>query len=588
MHDIIIRGGEIVDGTGGAKRNGDVAIADGVITAVGEVGGTARRTIKADGALVTPGFIDVHSHYDGQFLWDERLDPSFSNGVTTVIAGNCGVGFAPARTEHHQMLIDLMVGVEDIPRGDLERGLDWRWESFSDYMERIDARRFGMDVGVQLAHGPLRVYAMGERAVRHETATANDLEHMARLVTEAMHAGALGFSMGRERGHRSTTGNPVPGTFAEDRELLALASAMGATGRGVLQMVPHGVSGNVMGAPASREERMAEHDLLVKLARAGRCPVGYALQQVNSDPADWKIMLEASRRANAEGLRVHPQVLPRSAGALMTLEGYHPFMFRPSYTEIAGLPLAQRLVAMRRPERRAAILTEGDSKGATLEAGTTAIVVESMKKILSKMHLMSAPLDYEPDLDRTVGAAAARAGKPPEEFFYDYLIEGEGNNFALTFATNYGGGNLDIAREMLADPIVISCMSDVGAHVKYVCDGAITTFQLAFWSRDRVRGPKLPLEFMVRKATSDCAAFYGLSDRGIIVPGKRADLNVIDFNRLNAGMPTMTYDLPSGGGRLLQKGTGYLATLVAGNVTRENDMDTEARPGRLLRSAASQ
>jgi N-acyl-D-aspartate/D-glutamate deacylase len=583
MDDIIIRGGRIVDGTGTPARNGDVAIKDGVITAVGKVDGQAKRTINADGALVTPGFIDVHTHFDGQYLWDDTLDPSFSNGVTTSIAGNCGVGFAPVHAEHHRMLIELMEGVEDIPGIVLEEGLDWQWKTFPDYMNRLGARKYTMDIGMQMTHAPLRVFVMGERAVNHEVATDADIAEMTRLVKEGMKAGALGFSAARFKSHRSTTGAYVPGTFSKDEELMALAMAMASEGRGVFQIVPHGAGGDAMGEPATRDERLDEHERLVRIARATGRPVTYALLQFNNDPADWKMMLDAAERANAEGLRMHPQTLARPAGAVATIEGYHPFLLRPSYLEVAHLPVTERLAALRNPERRAAILREENSKsGASVNKGT-AIVVDGMNAMLPGMYLMARPVDYEPTADKTVSATAKRTGQTLEEVIYDHLVA-EKDNFACTFAGNYGNSSLETAREMLSHPCVIASMSDAGAHVKYVCDGAMPTFQLMFWSRDRVRGPRIPLEFMVKKATLDCASLYDFKDRGVLAPGKRADVNVIDYDRLSIDMPHMVYDLPSGGGRLMQMGTGYLATMVAGQITRENDQDTGARPGRLMRA----
>jgi N-acyl-D-amino-acid deacylase len=585
MQDIVIRGGRIIDGTGAAARHGDVAIKDGLITAVGDVEGTAHRTFDADGALVTPGFIDVHTHYDAQFLWDDQLDPSFSNGVTTAIAGNCGVGFAPAREEHRRMLIQLMEGVEDIPEIVLEEGLDWEWRSFPDYLGRLAERRYTMDVGLHMTHAPLRMFVMGERAARHEVATADDLEQMTRLVKESMRAGALGFSAGRLREHRSATGEHVPGVFSNDEEMLALASAMGDCGKGVFQIVPKGAAGESMGDPPTRAERVAEHERFVRIAQAAKRPVTYSLLQFNCDPLDWKMMLAASERANAAGARIHPQTMARSAGAVTMLEGYHLFMMRPSYVEIAHLPLAERAAAMRVPGRRQAILSETDAEMRIATNKGTAIAVASFKNFLPNMYLMSLPLNYEPGPEKMIRVSAAKSGKTLEAELYDHFAAGEGNQFASTFSTNYGNGNLDVTREMISNPLVISSLSDAGAHLKYISDGCVPTFQLAFWCRDRVRGPRLPLEFMVRKATLDCAALYDLADRGVIAPGKRADVNVIDFDRLNIEMPRMLYDMPSGAGRLLQKGTGYLATLVAGSVTREDDQETGTRPGRLMRSS---
>jgi N-acyl-D-aspartate/D-glutamate deacylase len=584
VHDILIRGGRVVDGTGAPERSGDVAIDGGLITAVGRVEGPARRVIEADGALVTPGFVDTHSHFDGQYLWDDRLDPCFSNGVTSVIAGNCGVGFAPARPRDQRMLMALMEGVEDIPGAVLEEGLDWRWESFTDYLDRIDERRFTMDVGVQLPHAPLRVYVMGERAARHEAATAEDIEAMRRLLREGLDAGALGFSTGRFLGHRSTNGEHPPGTFACDDELLAMASVLRESGRGVFQMVPCGVAGEIFGAMATREERLVEHDRMVRIAKAANRPLIYTLVQFQSDPDDWKLMLAASEQAHSEGARVHPLTSARAVGGLTLLEGYHPFLLRPAYLEIANLPLAERAAAMREPGRRAAILGQA---GEDVVAGNEAVaqIVGSVQTFLPDIYLMSPPLDYEPGPERRLGACAERSGKSLEAELYDHLSAGDGGGLAAQFVTNFWNDGLEGVRDMLANPIVIAGLGDAGAHVRFICDGALPSFQLSFWCRDRVRGPKLPLEYMVRKATQDPARLYGLNDRGTIAPGMRADLNVIDLERLTIGMPTMVYDLPSGGGRLIQKADGYLATLVAGAVTRENDKETGARPGRLIRSA---
>jgi N-acyl-D-aspartate/D-glutamate deacylase len=585
MQDLLIRGATVVDGTGAPARRADVAVRDGIVTAVGRLNEPARRTIDADGALLTPGFIDVHTHYDGQFLWDDLLDPSFSNGVTTVIAGNCGVGFAPARPEHRRMLMELMEGVEDIPGPVLDEGLDWRWTSFPDYLDRLDERRYTMDIGLQLTHAPLRIHVMGDRAARHEAATAEDIAAMGELVREAMRAGAMGFSTGRFLGHRATTGEHVPGTFADDRELLGLAAALGAGGHGVFQIVPHGIAGNLFNAQATREERLAEHAMLVRIAKASGRPLVFTCIQFQEDPEDWRIMLDASGKAHAEGARVHPMTSARGIGGLTMLDGYHPFMLRPAYVEIAELPLAERVAAMREPERRAAILAQEGQEVPGKE--TTALLLANFRAALPELYLIAPPFDYEPGPERQLATAAARSGRTIEAELYDHLVQGAGDSFAAHMATNYENGSLDGVREMLADPIVISGLSDGGAHVRFICDGGLPTFQLLFWCRDRLRGPKLPLEHMVRKATHDGARLYGLDDRGVIAPGKRADLNLIDFDRLAIGMPRMTHDLPSGGGRLVQDGSGYLATIVAGTVTREKDEETGARPGRLMRPGAA-
>lgn len=586
MFDIVIRGGTIIDGTGAPPRPGDVAMTDGRIVAVGTVEGEARETIDAAGALVTPGFIDVHTHYDGQFLWDDRLDPSFSNGVTTAIGGNCGVGFAPVRQGYRQKLVEMMEGVEDIPGIVLDEGLDWDWESFPDYLDRLDARKYTIDVATHFAHAPLRVYVMGDRALSHEKATDADIAEMARLTREAMDAGAVGVSGSRILEHRSSIGEHVFGTFAEDREVLALARAMGETGRGVFQIVPLGGGGDAMGTQATPDERDNEHARFEEIARVSRRPVSYLLHQFNHDRDDWHKMLAATERANADGLELHPQVAARGVGMLMALDGYHPFRCRPSYLEIAHLPLPARAAAMRDPVRRAAILSE---RNVPLEQAPSARILGSATlyaKILDRFYVMRPPANYEPDDSMKLATVAAAAGKTLEEAAYDTYAEGDGGNMLVNFMMNYADGDLDAVGEMLAHPDTISGLGDGGAHLQMICDASMTTYHLTHWARDRTRGPTLPLEQMVHKLTGQVADIYGFKDRGVIEVGRRADLNVIDFQRLGNGMPHMVFDLPQGSARLLQESQGYLATIVNGVITRRHDTETGARPGRLLRLAA--
>lgn len=586
MYDILIRGGTIIDGTGAPAHPGDVAITDGRIVALGTVDGETRETIDADGALVTPGFIDVHTHYDGQFLWDDRLDPSFSNGVTTAIGGNCGVGFAPVRQGYRQKLIEMMEGVEDIPGIVLDEGLDWNWESFPDYLDRIDAREFTIDVAAQVAHAPLRLYVMGDRALGHEPATDADIAEMARLTREAMAAGAVGVSGSRILEHRSSTGDYVFGTFAEDREVLALAEAMGETGRGVFQIVPLGGGGDAMGTQATPEERDDEHARFEAIARVSHRPVTYLLHQFNHDREDWHKMLAATERANAAGLDLHPQVAARGVGMLLALDGYHPFRCRPSYLEIAPLPLAERAAAMREPGRRAAILAETN---VPVEQAPSVRIHQSAKnyaRILNRFYVMRPPADYEPDESMKLTTIAAATGKTLEEVAYDNYAEGDGGNMLVNFMMNYADGDLGAVETMLAHPDTISGLGDGGAHLQMICDASMTTYHLSYWARDRKRGRTLPLEQMVHKLTGQVADIYGFKDRGVIEVGRRADLNVIDFQRLGNDMPHMVFDLPQGSPRLLQESRGYLATIVNGVVTRRHDRETGARPGRLLRLAA--
>jgi N-acyl-D-aspartate/D-glutamate deacylase len=587
MYETIIRGGTVVDGTGAPARTADVAIRDGRIAEVGRVTAPARQVIDADGALVTPGFIDIHTHYDGQFLWDDRIDPSFSHGVTTAIAGNCGVGFAPVRPEHRKALMELMEGVEEIPEIVLDEGLDWRWKSFPDYLDRLAERRFTMDVASHITHAPLRVFVMGERALRHEAATPEDIAEMARLVREAMDAGAVGFSGARVLEHLSSKGANVPGTFAEDDELVSLAHAMGQSGRGVFQIIPLGANGDLMFAEAGPDARRAEHDRIVRIAEASGRPVTYTLMQFRSDPQDWRRMLEETDRSAAAGHRIHPQISTRGIGTLTTLDGYHIFMLRPAYHEVAHLPLAERAVALRDPARRAAALAQQSDPALAGPNPALAPFIEVLRTRIANVFPMSLPLDYEPGPERRLEALAKAAGVSQEEYLYDHYTAGDGTNVCASFALNYAEGDLGAIRAMLDHPQVISGLGDGGAHMRMACDGSLPSFQLAFWARDRRRGPTAPIERIVSKMTRLNADLYGLSDRGEIAAGKRADLNVIDHANLSLHQPRMTFDLPSGAGRLLQRASGYLATLVAGEVTRRDDAETGARPGRLVRSNQS-
>jgi len=587
MYDMIIRGGTVVDGTGTAGYSADVAITDGLIVEVGKISGTAREVIDADGAIVTPGFIDVHTHYDGQFLWDDRLDPSFSHGVTTAIGGNCGVGFAPVRPEHKQALIELMEGVEEIPGIVLDEGLDWDWETFPDYLDRLAMREYTMDVACHIAHAPLRVFVMGDRALSHEAATADDVAQMANLVREAMDAGAVGFSGARLLEHLSSTGEHVPGTFADDDELLGMARAMGDSGHGTFQIIPLGGVGASMFEEAGREARLAEHDRIERIAEVAGRPLTYSLVQFNSDEADWHMMLEASERAAAKGLRIAPQVGARSVGALTTLDGNHIFMLRPSYHAVAHLPLAQRLSELRNPTRRAAILREQSDPALIAANPQLGAFIEMLTGRIGGIFPMTLPLDYEPAPEDRLEILAAKAGVPMEDYLYDHYTAGDGNNVCASHVLNFIGGGLEGSYDMMKREITASGLADGGAHMKMICDASMPTFMLSFWARDRTRGPKLPLEHVVRKLSLKNAELYGLTDRGQIAPGKRADINVIDYDRLALHMPRIVHDLPKGSPRMLQGSTGYRMTMVGGVVTRLNDTETGARPGRLIRSKAS-
>ncbi len=588
MYDLVIRGGSIYDGTGGPARSGDVAIKDGLIAAIGKVGSTeGRQTIEADGAIVTPGFVDLHSHYDGQFLWDDKIDPSFSHGITTSIAGNCGVGVAPVSDEYQSKLIDFMTGVEEIPEIVLEVGLDWSWRSFPEYLDKLAERKYTMDVGVHLPHAPVRLLVMGERALKHEAATADDIIAMSAIVRDAMAAGAQGFSTGRVVEHRSSDGNYLPGTFALEDEVLALAKALGEGGRGVFQVAPRGELGNTFNTDGSdgREARTKEHRLMEKIATVSGRPLNYGVLEVFTDEADAGIMIGQSDQAIARGVGVYPMVSPRAANLMYTLEGYHLFMARPSYLEVARMPLAERVHALRDPVRKRAILSESD---VTSPVGVRdhGVLLKYISANNEQSFILSSPMDIEPGPERRLGALAAAAGKSADEYLYDHLTAGDGTNVNLNIVANYFHGNLESTRKFMMNPNTIIGLGDGGAHLKLICDAAHTTCQIAYWTRDRSRGERIPLEFMVEKLAAAPARHHGLTDRGVLAVGKRADINVIDYERLTLKRSRIVHDLPTGAGRCLQPSQGYLATVVAGVPTRLNDEDTLARPGRLLRSTA--
>jgi N-acyl-D-aspartate/D-glutamate deacylase len=587
MFDIVIRSGTVVDGLGSASRTEDVAIQDGHIVEMGAVKGPARRVIDADGALVTPGWVDAHTHYDGQVTWDDQLEGSAANGVTSVIMGNCGVGFAPVPPGGAEALIDLMEGVEDIPGTALFEGMPWgRWETFPEYLSLLDERRYALDVGAQIAHGALRFYVMGERAISREAATGEEVARMAAIAEEAVRAGAVGFSTSRIMGHRSISGYNVPGTFAADDELAAIAGALRAGGGAVFQAIPSGAIGELGGVEPEHSALLDEVGKLGGLSRAHALPVVFSTFQHATDPTVWRSVLDRAAAENARGARLAPMVAPRAASALTSLSGYHLFMRRPTYLRLAGQPFAQLVKALRQPEIKAAILSEHDAPHP--QPGAMENVLPGLfDQALDRTFPLSDPLDYEPPIDQSLAELARRQGRDPHEFVYDFLLEDDGAAVAAFFGLNYVDGNLDACRAMLLDPNTVTGLSDAGAHVNFVCDMSIPTFNLTHWVRDRSRGERLPLELMVAKATAAPARLYGLNDRGALKVGLRADVNVIDLAALEIQRPVMRKDLPAGGTRYLQPSTGYLATLVRGQVTRENDRDTGARPGRVARPSAA-
>ena len=585
MLDHVIKGGSIVDGTGAAAVRGDIGVRDGRIV---QVGGTiteaAANTIDADGAIVTPGWVDVHTHYDGQVSWDDEMDPSAGNGVTTVVMGNCGVGFAPVRPGGEKSLIELMEGVEDIPGTALHEGMEWgSWETFPDYLDYIAGREYSLDIGAQIAHGAVRYYVMGERGADNEDATADDLAEMGRLVQQALEAGAVGFSTSRTIGHRSLWGAPVPGTFAPEAEMRAIALAMKAAGKGVFEMIPSGTVGKLEALGGERFSPLEELQTMDLVSRESGRPVTFTLVQSADYPPDmFREMLAQTLEMNAAGAQLYPQVSSRPIGLVTGLSGYHAFLRRPTYMRLASLPLADRVREMATPEVKAAILGEPDIR--VDEPGSMANLYGLFQRAAPAIYPLGDPVDYEPEMSACLGARAAATGDDIMSVMYDFLLEQDGRAMGALM----GGVDVhqaqEVVREMLTHPSTVTGLSDAGAHVTLICDASMPTTQLTYWTRDRRRGERIPLEFLVAKQTSRNAALYGMTDRGTLAPGLRADINVIDLDGLSVSPPKAFHDLPAGGTRLIQPVQGYLATMVNGVVTRRHDADTGARPGRLVRS----
>jgi N-acyl-D-aspartate/D-glutamate deacylase len=573
MHDLIITGGTLVDGTGASARQSDVAVDEGRITEVGAVTGGATRTIDAEGLLVTPGWVDIHTHYDGQATWDPELAPSSWHGVTTLVMGNCGVGFAPAEPGRHDWLIGLMEGVEDIPGTALAEGIQWEWETFPEYLDALERRRWTVDVGTQIPHGAVRAYVMGERGAKNEPARAEDIEAMRSIVLEALRAGALGFSTSRTIGHRAVDGEVVPGTYAAEDELFGIGSALGEAGTGVFELAPLGAAGE------EPEGVMGEVDWMRRLSAAIERPVSFALLQVDSAPDLWRTQLEESLEACAEGAELYPQVAGRATGLLT---GHHAtyclFSEIPAYRELRRrrLPADELATALADPEMRRSIVSWKPSTPAEAEA---------MERAYARTFVLGEPPDYEPGPERSLAGLAAARGVSPLEVAYDEMLADGGQGLLYLPILNYATGDLDHVHEMLQHPRGLLGLSDGGAHTGTICDGSMPTFMLTHWTRDRTRGATLPIEYVVKKQTHDTARLYGMSDRGTVEPGALADLNLIDYDALSLGTPFVRADLPAGGRRLLQRAGGYVATIKKGTMTFDQGEPTGALPGRLLRGA---
>lgn len=568
QHDMVIRSGSVIDGTGREAFTADVAIKDGLIVEVGKVSGAGQREVDADGALVTPGFVDIHTHYDGQATWSNRMSPSSHHGVTSVVMGNCGVGFAPVRPTDHDLLIELMEGVEDIPGVALSEGLSWEWESFPDYLDYLSKRQFDMDIGAQLPHAALRVYVMGQRGADREPATAEDVLEMRRLTEEAIRAGALGFTSSRTLNHRSVRGEPTPTLQAEYDELVGMASALHSSGRGVMEMI------------SDFDDLDEEFSLLESMVRSAGRPMSISLAQGISDHG-WRKVLGKIESASNAGLAMRGQVAPRPIGILLGLTTtLSPFTTRPSFSEVATLPMAERVAALTDPMRKARILEEPTGHGfmrlfRLMDEGR-------------KIWLMTDPPNYEPDPKDSLHAQATSRGLDPWSYVYDMLLQNQGKVLLYTPFANYAENNLDCCRDMILHKDTVMGLGDGGAHVGTICDASFITSLLTHWGRDRTRGEGIDLPTLIKCQSSDTARAVDLTDRGTLEAGMRADVNIIDFDNLNVRLPEMVNDLPAGGARLQQRADGYQMTMVKGEPTYIEGQATDALPGRLVRKTHSQ
>ena len=566
--DIVIRNGTIVDGLGGEPYPGDIAISNGVIVAVGAIDGHGAREIDATGMIVTPGFVDLHTHYDGQAIWSERMSPSSSHGVTTALMGNCGVGFAPCRPSDHEVLVDVMAGVEDIPGVVMTDGLPWDWETFPQYLDALDSRRRDIDVAAYLPHSPLRVYVMGRRGADREPATAEDLALMRKLAAEAIEVGALGVSSSRFAFHKTGSGAPIPTYGAAYEEISAIVAGVADGGGGLLQFIPDIAAGGYEGV---LEE-------VFEAATDAGVPVTFTLTTGNSGEPIWpgavKLVEEFNSRPDRTGGDITAQVFARPIGLVIGLElTANPFVLYPSYQEIAHLPLPQRVAQMRRPEVRAAILADTPGEGHPFMY---------FAQSWEWMFPMTEPANYEPSADDSILARATARGVSPMEEAYDRLLDDDGRAMMLVALANFENNSLDTVGQLIGRDDVVLGLGDGGAHYGMICDASYPTFVLAHWARDRASG-RLPVAEAVRQLTSVPARVAGLADRGRIAVGYKADLNVIDHDRLTLHRPVIAHDLPAGGRRLDQTADGYFATLVSGEVIAENGVPTSARPGKLIR-----
>jgi N-acyl-D-amino-acid deacylase len=563
--DLVVRGGVVADGTGAEPFDADVAITGSRILAIGKVAGAGEHEIDARGKLVTPGFVDIHTHYDGQAVWSDYLSPSSSHGVTTVVGGNCGVGFAPCRPEHRDLLVSVMEGVEDIPEVVMTEGLTWDWETYPQYLDAIEQRPHDIDFASQIPHSAVRVYVMGQRGADREPATADDLARMQAVVREAIGAGALGFATSRLVIHKTGQGDPIPTFEAAESELAAMALALKDTGRGVLQAV--------FGAPGRSFED--EIDLLSRLTRLSGRPASFSMAQSNDNPDAWRHVMQHLARANADGPPIRAQVYPRPIGVVLGFDlSINPFSLCPSWRPLASLPFAERIAALRDPQVRARLLAE--------DPGAAVIPLSRLGRRFDFMWPLADPPDYEPRPEDSIAAEAARRGVDPTELAYDLLLADNGRGLLLVALANYGDRSLDPIHALITDPNSVLGLGDGGAHYGMICDSSYPTFVLQHWTRER-SGERLSVARAVKSLAADTASAVGLHDRGLLAVGRKADVNVIDYDALRLAAPKVVYDLPAGGRRITQDARGYDAMIVSGKVVSRSGERTGALPGRLIR-----
>ena len=567
MLDLIIKNGDIVDGTGSKAFKGDLGILNGTIVKIGEISDEAKNIIDASGSHVIPGFVDIHTHYDGQVTWSEELTPSSNHGVTTAVMGNCGVGFAPCRPEDKERLISLMEGVEDIPHPVLSEGLPWNWETFPEYLDSLSERQYDIDFAAQVPHGPLRVYVMGDRGANRETATPEDIENMADLTSEAVKAGALGFSTSRTLNHQTAEGQPTPTLTAELDEMVGIAKGVQAAGSGVMQVVTD-FKGNDN-----------EFELLKEMAKQSGRPLSVSVAQHHRVTDGWRSILRTIERANSEGVKLTAQVCGRPIGVLFGLElTNNPFSAHPSFIEIKDLPLDEKLFKLRDEQFRKRLLAEAP------QVENNPFLRQAHARY-HDMYVMQENPDYEPPPSESIASQAMELGLNPLELCLDILTRGEGKDMIYYAFLNYGESSLDPAKEMMEHPNTILGLGDGGAHCGSICDGSFTTHMLTHWTRDRKRGEKLELPWVIKAHCRDTAKAVGLNDRGILAPGYRADINIVDLKKMQLRKPEVHFDLPAGGRRLMQYADGYVATIVNGVPIYLDGESTGARPGRLVRGS---